>query len=107
MGVLFKLSSFLGRIPRAGTPAQELHVDLPRTSEDAPLFGFILMIDPFVEENVGRTRFGSWLPSLARCPASDRGSDSRAKYPGEVLAWGEPGMMILFNAAIPARPYGQ
>jgi hypothetical protein len=53
----FKLSSILGRTLRAGTPAQELHVDLPRTSEEAPLFGFILMIDPFREENGQRAVF--------------------------------------------------
>jgi Phytanoyl-CoA dioxygenase (PhyH) len=94
----FKLSSILGRTLRAGTPAQELHVDLPRASGDAPLFGFILMIDPFREEN-GATRF---VPGSDRWPEvpSDKVFDSRAKYPGEILVCGQPGKMILFNAAI-------
>ncbi len=98
VGERFKLSSFLARTLRTGTPAQELHADLPRDSEDSPLLGFILMIDPFREEN-GATRFipGSHLwDDLPR----DRVSDTRAKYPGEVLGCGEPGTMILFNAAI-------
>jgi hypothetical protein len=56
IGEPFKLSSFLTRTLRGGTPAQELHADLVRGSEDAPLVGFILMIDSFREEN-GATRF--------------------------------------------------
>jgi hypothetical protein len=49
-GEAFKLSSFLARTLRPGTPAQELHADLSRTSEDAPLFLFILSVDAFREE---------------------------------------------------------
>lgn len=94
----FKLSSILGRTLRAGSSAQELHVDLPRTSENSPLFGFILMVDPFREEN-GATRF---VPGSHRWPdvPSDRVPDARSTYPGEILVCGEPGTMILFNAAV-------
>src|SRR5262245_42848521 len=49
IGEPFKLSSFLARTLRGRTPAQELHADLPRDSPDAPLLGFILMIDSFRE----------------------------------------------------------
>lgn len=98
IGEPFRLSSFLARTLRAGTPAQELHADLPRSSEDAPLFGFILMIDRFRRDN-GATRF---VPGSHHWPnvPSDIVSDTRAQYPGEVLASGEPGTMVLFNAAI-------
>jgi len=42
IGEPFKLSSFLARTLRGGTTAQELHADLARGSEDAPLFfGFL------------------------------------------------------------------
>ncbi len=98
IGEAFKLSSFLGRTLRGGMPAQELHTDLPRDSDDAPLLGFILMIDAFCEKN-GATRFvpGSHLwPDL---PA-DRLSDARTGYPGQVLGCGDAGTMILFNGAI-------
>jgi Phytanoyl-CoA dioxygenase (PhyH) len=98
IGEAFKLSSFLARTLRAGTPAQELHADLPRDSEDSPLLGFILMIDPFREEN-GATRFVPTSHHWAGLPC-DRLSNTRAKYPGEVLGCGDPGMMILFNGAI-------
>src|SRR5215467_14140445 len=42
IGESFKLSSFLARTLRGGTPAQELHADLTRDSPDATLLGFIL-----------------------------------------------------------------
>ncbi len=98
IGEPFKLSSFLARTLRAGTPAQELHSDLARDSEDAPLLGFILMIDSFRQEN-GATRFvptsHNWTD--LQC---DRLSDTRARYSGEVLGCGERGTMIIFNGAI-------
>jgi hypothetical protein len=98
IGEPFKLSSFSARTLRARTPAQELHADLARESEDAPLLGFILMIDPFREEN-GATRFVPTSHNWTDLPC-DRLSDARAKYPGEVLACGERGTMIIFNGAI-------
>jgi hypothetical protein len=98
IGEPFKLSSFLARTLREGTPAQELHADLARDSEDAPLLGFILMIDSFREEN-GATRF---VPTSHNCIdlPRDRLSDARAKYSGEVRGCGECGTMIIFNGAI-------
>lgn len=97
IGEPFKLSS-LARILRGRTPAQELHADLARDSEDAPLLGFVLMIDSFREEN-GATRFVPTSHNWTDLPC-DRLSDARAKYPGEVLACGERGTMIIFNGAI-------
>ena len=98
IGEPFKLSSFLARTLRAGTPAQELHADVARGSEDAPLLGFILMIDSFREEN-GATRFVPTSHNWIDLPC-DRMSDARAKYSGEVLGCGERGAMIIFNGAI-------
>ena len=94
----FKLSSLLARTLKARTPAQELHADLPRDSKDAPLFGFIFMIDPFREEN-GATRFVPGSQRWHDLPSS-RVVDTRLKYPGEVLGCGESGTMILFDGAI-------
>jgi hypothetical protein len=94
----FKLSSLLGRTLRPGSPAQELHVDLTRDSADAPVVGFILMIDPFTSEN-GATRFVPSSQYWADVP-SDRLSDTRASCPGEIAACGEPGSLIIFNGSI-------
>jgi hypothetical protein len=98
IGEPFKLSSFLARTLRGGTPAQELHSDLPRGSEDAPLLGFMVMIDSFREEN-GATRFVPGSHRWSELP-SDRLADARAKYPGEMLGCGERGAMIIFDGAI-------
>jgi len=98
IGEPFKLSSFLARTLRGGTPAQELHADLVRGPEDAPLVGFILMIDSFRGEN-GATRFVPTSHNWSDLP-SDRLSDPRAKYPGEILACGKRGTLIIFNGAI-------
>lgn len=98
IGEPFKLSAFLGRTLRGETPAQELHTDLARDSEDAPLFGFIVMVDPFHEEN-GATRFVPGSHAWPDLPVDQR-SGTRKKYPGEVLSCGDAGTMILFNGAI-------
>jgi hypothetical protein len=98
IGEPFKLSSLLGRTLRSESPAQELHVDLPRRSPDSPMAGFILMIDPFRPDN-GATRF---VPASQNWPdvPSDRLSNPRSSFPGEVLACGQAGSMIIFNGAI-------
>lgn len=98
IGEPFKLSSFSARTLRGRTPAQELHADLARDSEDAPLLGFILMIDSFREEN-GATRFVPTSHNWTDLPC-DRLSDAHAKYSSEVLGCGERGTMIIFNGAI-------
>ena len=98
IGEPFKLSSLLGRTLRPGSPAQELHVDLARDSTDAPMIGFILMIDPFTTEN-GATRFVPCSQYWPDVPV-DRLTDTRASFPGEIAACGEAGSMIIFNGAI-------
>ena len=94
----FKLSSFLARTLRPHSLPQEMHADLPRSSEDAPLAGFILMVDEFREEN-GATRF---VPSSHRWPnlPADRPLNPKLSFSGEVVACGEPGSMIIFNGAV-------
>jgi ectoine hydroxylase-related dioxygenase (phytanoyl-CoA dioxygenase family) len=94
----FKLSSLLGRTLRAGSPAQDLHTDIARDSADAPMAGFILMLDAFTPAN-GATRF---IPGSQRFPdvPSDRLADPRLDCAGEVLACGDTGSMIIFNAAV-------
>lgn len=98
IGGPYKLSSFLGRTLRANTPPQQLHADLPRVSDDAPLLGFILMIDPFSERN-GATRFIPGSHRWIDLPCH-RLTDACAAHPGEILACGEPGSVILFNGAV-------
>jgi ectoine hydroxylase-related dioxygenase (phytanoyl-CoA dioxygenase family) len=68
-----------------------------RDSVDAPVVGFILMLDAFTPEN-GATRF---------IPGSQDWSDpsNRLENPHwnggtEVLACGEAGSMIIFNASV-------
>src|SRR3954470_20655163 len=57
IGGPFKLSSFAARTVRAGSKAQDLHMDVPPDCPDWPLLGFILMVDDFRPDN-GTTRFG-------------------------------------------------
>jgi ectoine hydroxylase-related dioxygenase (phytanoyl-CoA dioxygenase family) len=98
IGASFGLSSLLGRTLRAGTPAQDLHADLPRDSADAPMVGFILMLDAFTVLN-GATRFVPRSQTFPDVP-SDRLKIPSAWFNGEVLACGDAGSMIIFNAAI-------
>jgi hypothetical protein len=94
----FKLSSLLARTVRSKTPAQELHVDVPRGSADAPVVGFILMIDSFEEDN-GATRFVPGSHAWRDLPA-DRMPDLRCEWQGQLLACGEPGSVIIFNGTV-------
>ena len=98
IGEPFKLSSLLARTLNARTPAQDLHSDLPRGSADAPMVGFILMIDSFTGEN-GSTRFVPYSHMWPDLPA-DRMSDLRSDWQGQVLACGKGGSMIVFNGTV-------
>lgn len=94
----FKLSSFIGRTLKPQSAAQNLHADLPRASNAAPMVGFILMVDEFRSDN-GATRF---IPTSHIWPdePSDRLADVGADSAEQVLACGPVGQMIIFNAAI-------
>jgi hypothetical protein len=97
IGRPFKLSSLLARVLRPHTPAQELHVDVPRDSADWPLLGFILMVDDFRPDN-GATRF---VPGSHRWPGdpADTVPDLLAEHEGEVLACGAAGSLLVFNGS--------
>ena len=88
--------SIVGRTVRAGSLAQALHVDVAADSADAPVVGFILMLDPFTPSN-GATRFvpGSHLWHVV---GSDRRQD--VKDYREVMACGSAGSMIIFDASV-------
>ena len=55
IGEPFKLSSFLARTLRGETPAQELHADLARGSEDAPLLYRLPDLLRQAQDNFDRT----------------------------------------------------
>lgn len=97
IGRPFKLSSLQTRTLRERTPAQELHVDVPRDSPDFPLLGFIVMIDEFRSDN-GATRF---VPGSHRWPGSPAEilSDPWAAYDGEVAACGSAGSLLVFSGS--------
>lgn len=91
----FKLSAMHARTLRPNTGAQNLHVDYQRDRRGWTMIGFIYMVDPFRDDN-GATRFvpGSHLGSTVP-PAG-----STAGYPGQILACGAAGSMILFNGSV-------
>jgi ectoine hydroxylase-related dioxygenase (phytanoyl-CoA dioxygenase family) len=98
IGGPFKLSSLHARTLRPRTLAQELHVDVRRDSADWPLVGFILMVDGFHPDN-GATRL---VPGSHRwpCTPQDVMADPRHEYPGQVLACGAPGSLLIFNGSV-------
>jgi len=93
----FRLSALHARTLHTGAPAQALHVDVPRTSDAWPMLTFILMVDEFRSDN-GATRFVPGSHRWTETP-EDVLPDPVAPYPGEVLACGPAGSMILFDAS--------
>jgi hypothetical protein len=92
-----RLSALHARTLRPGASAQELHVDVPRTSDAWPMLGAILMVDAFRSDN-GATRFVPGSHRWTDLPESVL-ADPLAPYPGELLACGPAGSMILFDAS--------
>jgi hypothetical protein len=93
----FRLSALHARTLHPGASAQELHVDVPRTSDAWPMLGVIVMIDAFCLDN-GATRFVPGSHRRTDLPESVV-ADRLAPYPGEVLACGPAGSVIVFDAS--------
>jgi ectoine hydroxylase-related dioxygenase (phytanoyl-CoA dioxygenase family) len=94
----FRLSTMHARTLRPKTSGQNLHVDYPRDRRGWTMVGFIHMVDAFRDDN-GATRFvpGSHLWSTL---PPELLAGSKADYPGQVLACGPAGSMILFNGSV-------
>lgn len=93
----YRLSAFHARTLHPGASAQELHVDIPRTSDAWPMLGVIVMIDDFRADN-GATRFVPGSHHRVDVLESVR-VDRVVAHPGEVLACGPAGSVILFDAS--------
>jgi len=95
----FRLSTIHARTLRPGLPAQNLHVDFERDARGWTMVGFIFMVDEFRTDN-GATRFvpGSHLWSVV--PPELALGEFKADYPGQVLACGPAGSMIVFNGSV-------
>lgn len=93
----FRLSTMHARTLRPDLPAQNLHVDFERDSQGWTMVGFIFMVDEFRNDN-GATRFvpGSHLWSAVPPDLPDL----KGNYPGQVLACGPAGSMIIFNGSV-------
>jgi len=107
VGPSFMLSSLLGRTLRAASPAQELHADISRDCADAPMAGFILMLDSFTRTN-GATRFipGSqnW-PDVPSDRLADRCSEWKARFwPVEMPVRSLSSMQRSGTAIPPTQP---
>ena len=97
VGGRFRLSAFHARTLHPGAAAQELHVDVPRTSDAWPMLGVIFMVDEFRPDN-GATRFVPGSHRSIELP-EDVLADRVASHPAEVGACGPAGSMILFDAS--------
>jgi hypothetical protein len=98
IGQPFKLRSMLARTLWPSTKAQALHADLKREQGRAIAVGFIIMVDEFRADN-GATRFvpRSHLSTDVRCEDL---SDPTADYPGQELALGSEGSIVIYDGAI-------
>lgn len=97
VGGPIRLSALHARTLHPGAPAQELHVDIPRTSDAWPMLGMIAMVDEFRPDN-GATRFIPGSHHWGEAPETVL-TDRVAPYPGEVLACGPAGSMLLFDTS--------
>jgi hypothetical protein len=95
----FKLSTMHARTLRPDLPAQNLHVDFERDSQGWTMVGFIFMVDEFRRDN-GATRFMPGSHRWSAVPADLLGGDLKADYPGQVLACGPAGSVIIFNGSV-------
>ncbi|MEO5922865.1 MAG: phytanoyl-CoA dioxygenase family protein [Bryobacteraceae bacterium] len=93
-----RLSTMHARTVRSHLPAQNLHLDYERDIHGWTMVGFIFMVDEFRSDN-GATRFvpGSHLWQSVPPYFPD---DLKADCPGQVLACGPAGSMILFNGSV-------
>jgi hypothetical protein len=93
----FRLSAMHARTLLPGAAAQELHVDVPRTSDAWPMLGAIFMMDEFRVDN-GATRFVPGSHRWMELPETTL-ADCFAMHPDEVLACGPAGSVLLFHAS--------
>jgi len=93
----FRLSALHARTLHPGASAQDLHADIPRTSDAWPMLGVIVMIDAFRPDN-GATRFVPGSHCWTEPPESVL-ADRIAEHPAEVRACGAAGSVILFDAS--------
>ncbi len=94
----FRLSTMHARTLWPRLPAQDLHVDYEPDSRGWTMVGFIFMIDEFRSDN-GATRFLPGSHLWSKIPQTLLG-DRKADYPGQVLACGPAGSMMLFNGSV-------
>lgn len=98
IGQPFKLSTMHARTLRPRTQAQELHVDFKRDAAGWPMVGFIFMVDAFRGDN-GATRFVPGSHIWSEIPDGLM-NDRLADYPGQVVACGAAGSIILYNGSV-------
>jgi hypothetical protein len=95
----FRLSTIHARTLRPGLPAQNLHVDFERDAHGWTMVGFIFMVDEFRDDN-GATRFVRGPHLWSAAPPDLLLGDLKADYPGQALACGPAGSMIVFNGSV-------
>jgi hypothetical protein len=94
----FRLSTMHARTLRSKLPPQDLHIDFAPDSHGWSMIGFIYMVDAFRSDN-GATRFLPGSHLWPRIP-SELIDDPKADYPGQILACGPAGAMIVFNGSV-------